>query len=91
MQDAVRLVHFVLARVLDWLRPGRSGLRRGAKTSLLRNIIMSLKLIRTPLSLVLAGCLVTAFSAQADYWPPQDGQFTWHGFGGVAHDLKEEA
>jgi hypothetical protein len=29
--------------------------------------------------------------SQAGRWPPQDGQFTWHGFGGVAHDSKEEA
>jgi hypothetical protein len=29
--------------------------------------------------------------SQAGRWPPQDGQFTWHGFVRVAHDLKEEA
>lgn len=29
--------------------------------------------------------------SQAGRWPPKDGQFIWHGFGGVAHDLKEEA
>ena len=50
---------------------------------------MSLKLIRTPLSLVLAGCLVTAFSARADIVIGVAGPFTgpnatygdqyWHG------------
>ncbi len=29
--------------------------------------------------------------SQAVRWPPKDGQFTWHGFDGVAHDSKEEA
>ena len=37
---------------------------------------MSLKLIRTPLSLVLAGCLVTAFSARADIVIGVAGPFT---------------
>ncbi|KDF63773.1 hypothetical protein AF40_00550 [Enterobacter roggenkampii MGH 54] len=50
---------------------------------------MSLKFIRTPLSLVLAGCLVTAFSARADIVIGVAGPFTgpnatygdqyWHG------------
>jgi hypothetical protein len=66
-QDVVGFSAFC-SRFCFWIgnAVGRSGFNRGAKTSLLRNIIMSLKFIRSPLSLVLAGCLVTAFSAQAD-------------------------
>ena len=58
---------------------------------------MSLKLIRTPLSLVLAGCLVTAFSAQADIVIGVAGPFTgpnatygdqyWHGATQAAEDI----
>jgi len=64
---------------------------------LLRNIQMSLKLIRSPLSLVLAGCLVTAFSAQADIVIGVAGPFTgpnatygdqyWHGATQAAEDI----
>jgi hypothetical protein len=76
---------------------GRSDFYRGAKTSLLRNIMMSLKLIRSPLSLVLAGCLATAFSAQADIVIGVAGPFTgpnatygdqyWHGATQAAEDI----
>ena len=58
---------------------------------------MSLKLIRTPLSLVLAGCLVTAFSARADIVIGVAGPFTgpnatygdqyWHGATQAAEDI----
>lgn len=58
---------------------------------------MSLKLIRSPLSLVLAGCLVTAFSAQADIVIGVAGPFTgpnatygdqyWHGATQAAEDI----
>ena len=40
---------------------------------------MSLKFTKTPLSLVLAGCLVTAFSAQADIVIGVAGPFTGGG------------
>lgn len=58
---------------------------------------MSLKFIRTPLSLVLAGCLVTAFSARADIVIGVAGPFTgpnatygdqyWHGATQAADDI----
>ena len=58
---------------------------------------MSLKFIRTPLSLVLAGCLVTAFSARADIVIGVAGPFTgpnatygdqyWHGATQAAEDI----
>ncbi|WIF60840.1 branched-chain amino acid ABC transporter substrate-binding protein [Enterobacter cloacae] len=58
---------------------------------------MSLKLIRTPLSLVLAGCLVTAFSARADIVIGVVRPFTgpnatygdqyWHGATQAAEDI----
>ena len=58
---------------------------------------MSLKFIRTPLSLVLAGCLVTAFSAHADIVIGVAGPFTgpnatygdqyWHGATQAAEDI----
>ena len=58
---------------------------------------MSLKFIRTPLSLVLAGCLVTAFSARADTVIGVAGPFTgpnatygdqyWHGATQAAEDI----
>lgn len=58
---------------------------------------MSLKLIRTPLSLLLAGCLVTAFSARADIVIGVAGPFTgpnatygdqyWHGATQAAEDI----
>jgi branched-chain amino acid transport system substrate-binding protein len=64
---------------------------------LLRNIQMSLKFIRSPLSLVLAGCLVTAFSAHADIVIGVAGPFTgpnatygdqyWHGATQAAEDI----
>ena len=58
---------------------------------------MSLKFIKTPLSLVLAGCLGTAFSAQADIVIGVAGPFTgpnatygdqyWHGATQAAEDI----
>lgn len=58
---------------------------------------MSLKFTKTPLSLVLAGCLVTAFSAQADIVIGVAGPFTgpnatygdqyWHGATQAAEDI----
>lgn len=62
---------------------------------------MSLKFIRTPLSLVLAGCLVTAFSARADIVIGVAGPFTgpnatygdqyWHGATQAAEDINAPA
>ena len=58
---------------------------------------MSLKFTKTPLSLLLAGCLVTAFSAQADIVIGVAGPFTgpnatygdqyWHGATQAAEDI----
>lgn len=58
---------------------------------------MSLKFIRSPLSLVMAGCLVTAFSARADIVIGVAGPFTgpnatygdqyWHGATQAAEDI----
>ena len=60
---------------------------------------MSLKFTKTPLSLVLAGCLVTAFSAQADIVIGVAGPFTgpnatygdqyWHGATQAAEDINK--
>ncbi len=62
---------------------------------------MSLKFTKTPLSLVLAGCLVTAFSAQADIVIGVAGPFTgpnatygdqyWHGATQAAEDINAPA
>jgi len=59
--------------------------------------MMSMKLIRNPISLLLAGCLVTAFSAQADIVIGVAGPFTgpnatygdqyWHGATQAAEDI----
>ncbi len=59
--------------------------------------MMSMKFIRNPLSLLLAGCLVTAFSAQADIIIGVAGPFTgpnatygdqyWHGATQAAEDI----
>ena len=58
---------------------------------------MSLKFIKTPVSLVLAGCLVTAFSTRADIVIGVAGPFTgpnatygdqyWHGATQAAEDI----